>query len=522
MPVLCSGPFRRVRFRSGPFDLLCCLEGTTGGDVAGNSSGADAWGSYEETLRKLGRDLRQLRQERRAPSYDQICIRGKKVCGEQSAWSKASMSGVFAGRRGPASLDRLLWLVRALLSYDDGEEVKPPERRDPQLRVWKDWWDALEDARAAARRTPAANDTKTVSAANGVPAAVIARSDAPERESGPRGATGTQTVPPGASCSPSLGESALRAHLAAGKPVQLMPFPSEWGSLFCLGISPDDALVAAGSTDGVVRLWNAVTRERVGEFRTGHDVDVYTVQFSPDGTLLAAGIADGVVRIWKVAAREPVDHPPFGQIGAVHAVAFSHDGTRLAVAGADLMVRLWNPATGQLAGELPTGHDRPVYAVAFSPDGVHLATGSAEGGPRLWNGTSGQPEDKLVNAPLGAAVRAVSFSPPDGALLAAAGDDGVVRLWNMGSRQPVGDLLTGCDEPLRAVAFSPDGSLLASAGDDGVVRLWNPATGQSAGNLPTCCDGPLRAVAFSSDGTLLTSAGDDGVVHRWALRVNGA
>jgi WD40 repeat protein len=142
------------------------------------------------------------------------------------------------------------------------------------------------------------------------------------------------------------------------------------------------------------------------------------------------------------------------------------------------MVRLWNPATGQLAGELPSGHDT-VYAVAFSPDGAHLATGSAEGGPRLWSVASCQPEDKPLHAPLGAAVRAVSFSPPDG-------------------------------------------SLLASAGDDGMVRLWNPATGQSAGKLSTGCDGPLRAVAFSSDGSLLASAGDDGVVRRWALRANGA
>jgi WD40 repeat protein len=164
---------------------------------------------------------------------------------------------------------------------------------------------------------------------------VIARSDAPERESGPRGATGTQTVPPGASCSPSLGESALRA--------------------------------------------------RVGEFRTGHDVDVHTVQFSPDGTLLAAGIAEGVVRIWKVAAREPLDHPPFGQIGAVHAVAFSHDGTRLAVAGTDLMVRLWNPATGQSAGNLPTCCDGPLRAVAFSSDGTLLTSAGDDGVVHRWD-----------------------------------------------------------------------------------------------------------------------------------------
>ncbi|MEV7325257.1 WD40 repeat domain-containing protein [Streptomyces sp. NPDC093970] len=303
-----------------------------------------------------------------------------------------------------------------------------------------------------------------------------------------------------------------------GKAVQLEPFPSEWDSLLCLALSPDGTLAAAGGTDGVVRLWNPATGERAGEFRTGHDENVYTVQFSPDGTLLAAGIADGLVRLWKVGAREPVEHPPFGHTGAVHAVAFSPDGTRLAVAGADLMVQLWNPATGQPAGELPTGHEKPVYTVAFSPDGAHLVTGSPGGGPRLWNAASCQPDDQPLTTPLETAVRAVSFSPHDGALLAAAGDDAVVRLWNMASRQPVAVLPAGCGSPLRAVAFSPDGILLASGGDDGVVRLWNPGTGQPAGELPTGCESPLHAIAFSFDGTLLLSADDDGVVHRWALR----
>jgi hypothetical protein len=65
------------------------------------------------------------------------------------------MSEIFAGRRGPASLDRLLWLVRTLLSYDDGEEIDPPERRDARLQPWREHWNTLEALRAAARRRPA-------------------------------------------------------------------------------------------------------------------------------------------------------------------------------------------------------------------------------------------------------------------------------------------------------------------------------------------------------------------------------
>lgn len=97
--------------------------------MAGNGGMSD--GRYAVVLRELGQALSELKRERGAPSYDRIRARGVKVIGTASALSKASMSEMFAGRRGPASLDRLLWLVRTLLSYDDGEEGDPIERRDP-------------------------------------------------------------------------------------------------------------------------------------------------------------------------------------------------------------------------------------------------------------------------------------------------------------------------------------------------------------------------------------------------------
>ncbi|MFD3505758.1 hypothetical protein [Streptomyces sp. NPDC058678] len=143
--------------------------------MASNSETSE--GSYAATLQKLGEALTDLKRERGAPSYDRILVHGKKMCGERAAMSKASMSEVFAGRRGPASWDRLLWLVRALLSYDDGEEVKPPDRRDPQLQVWRDRWHALESERAAARSVSSTQDLGQVPTADRDPAATSSRQE---------------------------------------------------------------------------------------------------------------------------------------------------------------------------------------------------------------------------------------------------------------------------------------------------------------------------------------------------------
>lgn len=155
-------------------------------------SGRKSDGSYEAALRELGEALVDLKRRRGAPSYDRIRARGEKHLGAHSAVSKASMSEIFTGRRGPASLDRLLWLVRTLLSYDDGEEVDPPERRDPRLQPWREHWNTLEALRAAARRRPALPPADTPepqapqpagTGATADPIALYAAAEAPARGS---------------------------------------------------------------------------------------------------------------------------------------------------------------------------------------------------------------------------------------------------------------------------------------------------------------------------------------------------
>ena len=60
----------------------------------------------------------------------------------------------------------------------------------------------------------------------------------------------------------------------------------------------------------------------------GHAGSVLDVAFSPDGALLATGSADSMIRIWDVAAI--ATHTILeGHISAVHHLAFSQDGTLL-------------------------------------------------------------------------------------------------------------------------------------------------------------------------------------------------
>src|SRR5262249_37190767 len=84
-----------------------------------------------------------------------------------------------------------------------------------------------------------------------------------------------------------------------------------------VAISPDGRTIAAGYSDGSVRLWEAATGGLRATF-TGHRSDVGVVRFSPDGTLLASAGSDRSVLVWDLTGQRvaPADGPAGGDAAA--------------------------------------------------------------------------------------------------------------------------------------------------------------------------------------------------------------
>lgn len=74
---------------------------------------------------------------------------------------------------------------------------------------------------------------------------------------------------------------------------------SEGGGVNAIAMCPDETMIATGSTDGRIRLWNMRRGSVVGDSWEGHEDAVRCLDWCTNGLEIASGSGDGTIRRWN-------------------------------------------------------------------------------------------------------------------------------------------------------------------------------------------------------------------------------
>ncbi len=167
--------------------------------------------------------------------------------------------------------------------------------------------------------------------------------------------------------------------------------------------------------------------------------EVTALAISSDNAVIAGGTDDGYLLLWDRRTGGLL-HSLAAHRDSIEAVAFSPDGTRIVTAGADSVTCVWDPMSGQPVHKLD--HQQWVSYLAFEP-GTGLLTGVASDSVLYWNISDGTQVDRRKIGE--SVVRSASMSP-DGTLVIGFFDHSVVVIRGDHTLHPVktGDLVVCC------------------------------------------------------------------------------
>jgi WD40 repeat protein len=225
-------------------------------------------------------------------------------------------------------------------------------------------------------------------------------------------------------------------------------------------------LVATGSEDGSIRVWNANQASIVDGSLGRHGWGVNDLAFSPDGLELVSVARDGQVVRWLLATnahrhRKAAQAAPRPD-GAD--VTRSNDLTWTALLLKDGHLEWHGPAGVQRAGSAPP---RAEEGLAVARDGS-LALRAAD--DTLSVHAAGKAQHRCTIAEK---VRYAGFSPDNRLLVTWSDKDPTLRLWTAVDCRPIASIeRQGEDARFRAVTWSADSRRLWIAGEDS-IRSWN-------------------------------------------------
>jgi WD40 repeat protein len=223
------------------------------------------------------------------------------------------------------------------------------------------------------------------------------------------------------------------------------------------------------SITGLIGLavWNRIPRQRVETpvYHTGPIVNVIAFSIDPDAKYVAAGLSDGRVKLWETATKQelPVKLP---SILALHDLAWSSDGTLL-TGGFEQHVLSWNVKAAQ-GKKLPM-FAAQVVSIACRSNRGELLVSLSNGQLYLIDPRSR--EQTVITSGHTGIVKVVRFSPK-GTSFVTGGVDGQL-IWHDWKTRQITRKIAAHQHEVSSLAYSDDGLRLVSGSWDQTAKAWD-------------------------------------------------
>ncbi|CAN1257029.1 Protein TORMOZ EMBRYO DEFECTIVE [Linum perenne] len=239
-------------------------------------------------------------------------------------------------------------------------------------------------------------------------------------------------------------------------------------------------LVATGSKDNTVRLWDCGTQKCVG-IGKGHMGGIGAVAFSKkEKNFLVSGSSDRTIKVWSYDGISYDGDQPTSLKAKAVVAAHDKDINSLAVAPNDRLVCSGSQDRTACVWRLPDlvsvvvfrGHKRGIWSVEFSPVDPCVITASGDKTIKIWSISDGSCL-KTFEGHTSSVLR-VSFLTR-GTQFVSSGADGLVKLWTIKTNECVATY-DQHEDKVWALAIGKKTEMFATGGGDAVVNLWHDST----------------------------------------------
>ena len=318
-------------------------------------------------------------------------------------------------------------------------------------------------------------------------------------------------------CAATGGENEIRVwNVKAGGSAQILT--ADTPGFQAIDFSPTTAQLAAGASDGFVRVYDPLTSARmIRQFL--HGPSVKHVSYSPDGRLLASSGSAGAVRIWDATDANLLAEIPTGKKTATTvALRFSPDSNQLFIASSDGRVRTWDTKAFRTlsGGEIPlpvADHNMaisPLTSLAVSDDGKTLYAGSYLGITSTLSLEDGIPS--TLKTRWGPTVGMEPVTNTN--LLAIATNDGLLHLLERSTQKELRSIHShGVAE--ATLCRSPNGKVFVIGSGDGSVSVIKIAELVRPNIFWHPNEQPVRSVKFLGSAEKLLAAYQNGDLLLW-------